>query len=380
MTLTIPTGAVSDTAKQDNLVTGTNIKTVNGMSILGTGDIIVSTATAPLLFVAAATAYTITATDAGKIINCTGSFTVSLTASATLGPGFNCTIWNSSATVTDVITIDPNSTETIDGVSTILLRRGEGVQIICTGTSWTTSAKKAIRSYTENILSTSTRSVASGNNSIAVGLANTSSGEGSISLGNTNTSSGTNSIAVGSNCTASGTNSTTIGSNCTTSDTYTVAQGYFASSTRYGKFAHASGMFAATGDAQYGRTILRASTAAASATVLTSDLNAASTNNQVILPNDSTYFFTVTLVARRTDTDNESAAWKFDGCIDRNTSAASTAFVGVPVKTVLAEDSVAWDANVAVDVINGGLSVTGTGEVGKVIKWVATVHTTEVTG
>lgn len=366
MTLTIPTGAVSDTAKQDNLVTGINIKTINGMSILGTGDVSVSTATAPLLFVTATTAYTITSADAGKIINCTGNFTVSLTAAATLGSGFNCTIWNSSSTVTDIITIDPNSTEIIDGVTTIQLRRGEGVQIICSGTLWHTAAKKSIRSYTENILPTATRSVASGNNSVAIGVAHTASGDYSISLGNSNTSSGTNSF--------------TIGSNCTASDTYTLAQGYYASATKYGKLAHASGMFAAIGDAQYGRTVLRTSTASNTATVLTSDANSASATNQVILPNDSTYFFTITVVARRTDTDNESAAWKFDGCIDRNTSAASTALVGVPVKTVIAEDSTAWDANVTADVTYGGISVTGTGEAGKAIKWVAIVHTTEVTG
>lgn len=366
MTLTIPTGAVSDTAKQDNLVTGTNIKTINGVSILGTGDLTVSTATAPIIFVNASTTYTVTSADAGKIINCTGNFTIALTAAATLGSGFNCTVWNSSTVSTDVITIDPNSTETIDGVATIQLRRGEGVQIICSGTSWNTSAKKSVRSFVENIQPSAIRSVVTGNNAVAIGTSNTSSGDYSISLGTSNTSSGSYGITLGSSCTSSG--------------FYTVAQGYNALSNIYGKVSHAAGMFAALGDAQYGRIILRATTASASATVMTADLNAASTNNQIILPNDSTYFFTVTVVARRTDTDNESAAWKFDGCIDRNTSAASTALVGVPVKTVIAEDSSLWDANVSADATNGGLSVSVTGEAGKAIKWVAIAHTTEVTG
>jgi hypothetical protein len=44
-------------------------------------------------------AYTVVAGDLGTIINCTsGTFTVSLTAAATLGAGFNCWIWNTSTT------------------------------------------------------------------------------------------------------------------------------------------------------------------------------------------------------------------------------------------------------------------------------------------
>ena len=42
--------------------------------------------------------------DLGTIINCTsGTFTVGLTAAATLGAGFICEIWNTSTTISNVI-------------------------------------------------------------------------------------------------------------------------------------------------------------------------------------------------------------------------------------------------------------------------------------
>lgn len=54
--------------------------------------------------------YNLVAADKGKVINCTGSFTLTATAAATLGSGWWCWIKNVS---TGVITIDPNGSETI---------------------------------------------------------------------------------------------------------------------------------------------------------------------------------------------------------------------------------------------------------------------------
>lgn len=49
--------------------------------------------------------------DRGKRIRCTGTFTLSVTAAATLGAGWYCWVFNAG---TGVITIDPNGSETID--------------------------------------------------------------------------------------------------------------------------------------------------------------------------------------------------------------------------------------------------------------------------
>lgn len=213
-------------------------------------------------------AYTVVAGDNGAIINCTsGTFTVALDAAATLGAGFNCWIWNTSTTSTDAITIDPNGSETIDGRSTLVLRRGEGTQIVCDGTNWQTGDKKTMRGYAENILATTTRASASGDRAVAVGSAATASGQYSLALGYFPTASsqystaigassngqaaiaqtGAGAIAIGAgrsegsdsfcaairdtNYGASSTSSIAIGFRTTSSNSYSTALGYLVSSS-----------------------------------------------------------------------------------------------------------------------------------------------------
>lgn len=141
-------------------------------------------------------AYTVVAGDLGTIINCTsGTFTVSLTAAATLGSGFNCWVWNTSTTAADVITIDPNGSETIDGKTTRVLRCGEGFQVVCDGTNLQLGDKKAMRGYAENASATSLYPpVASGFVSTAIGGVSTASATYSFAAGLN--SGGTSSQAV----------------------------------------------------------------------------------------------------------------------------------------------------------------------------------------
>ncbi|MCG7984743.1 MAG: hypothetical protein JAY90_18575 [Candidatus Thiodiazotropha lotti] len=77
--------------------------------------------------------YTVVATDRGKFITATGTWSLLLTAAATLGDGFKLRIRN---TGTGTITIDPNSTEQINGESTYKLEKGAGVDLLCTGSEW----------------------------------------------------------------------------------------------------------------------------------------------------------------------------------------------------------------------------------------------------
>lgn len=80
-------------------------------------------------------AYTVIASDRGKVILCDGTFTLSLTAAATLGDGFTFAVIN---TGTGTITIDPNSTETIDGAATDTIAAGSWAIVTCTGTAFYT--------------------------------------------------------------------------------------------------------------------------------------------------------------------------------------------------------------------------------------------------
>ena len=399
-------------------------------------------------------AYTVVSGDLGKIINCTAnSFTVSLTAAATLGAGFNCWIWNTSATASHEITIDPSGSETIDGRTTLSLRRGEGMQIVCDGTNWQTGDKKVMRGYAENLASNIARPIASGDRAISIAydsqatatdslalgsgarataLATTAiglnsgqngsqavTGAGAMALGGSyasgadsfaaaianNTSSygatGANSVAVGKLAKAASTSAVALGESCSANSAYSIAMGLqsTASATsaaaigrscqasaqralatgceslaaRRGKHAHAEGMFAAVGDAQYGLMVIKAETTNATPTALTT-----ASSDSIILPNSSAYAFSGLIVARQQAADGTaSAAWKVEGLIRREANAASTTLVASTVTAI--DNTPAWTLALSADTTNGGLKVEATGAASTDIRWVATIQTSEVT-
>ena len=86
-------------------------------------------------------AYTVVAGDRGKLITATGTWTLALTAAATLGAGFAVAVRNSGA---GVITIDPNASEQIDGATTITLSAGASCILVCTGSAWVTVGLAAV--------------------------------------------------------------------------------------------------------------------------------------------------------------------------------------------------------------------------------------------
>ena len=80
-------------------------------------------------------AYTVVAADRGDVLLCTGTWTLSLTAASTLANGFSVGVVNVS---TGTITIDPNASETIDGLTTKVILPGQSCILITDGTSWRT--------------------------------------------------------------------------------------------------------------------------------------------------------------------------------------------------------------------------------------------------
>lgn len=209
--------STGNTLAKSTLTAGSNVTITNGAGTItiaasggGSSTYTLSNKTA---------AYTVIAGDLATVINCTtGTFSVSLTAAATLGSGFNCWVWN---TGTGAITIDPNAAETIDGVATLILRAGEGTEIVCDGTNWATGAKKTMRSYAENVsVATATRPIASGGGSVSIGMYSQSTSEGTVAIGGNTVNpagakaTGTAAIAIGARsggATASGSHSIAIG-------------------------------------------------------------------------------------------------------------------------------------------------------------------------
>jgi hypothetical protein len=241
------------------------------------------------------------------------------------------------------------------------------------------------------------RNVASGDYAVVVGgRSNTASNIGAVVVGG-----GLNTVAGVAANTASGIGSF-IGSgfsNTASSTSCFIGAGAFNTASagygtiaggRYGTDRGINGntifpacvqpIASASGVSQAALLVLGVQTTDATATALRSDTSAAGTTNQVILPNNSAYFFRGEVVSGVTGGGN-TKGWTIEGVIKRGANAASTALVGTPTVTSSFADAgaSAWTIAVTADTTNGGLRVTFTGQAGTTIRVVCQLRTTEMT-
>lgn len=92
-----------------------------------------ATGTGDIAYLAKTATYTVLATDKGKLIDCSGAFTLSFSAAATLGANWAAWIRNSGS---GVVTLDPSGAETIDGAATFALNPGASLLIQCDGSAF----------------------------------------------------------------------------------------------------------------------------------------------------------------------------------------------------------------------------------------------------
>jgi hypothetical protein len=172
-------------------------------------------------------AYTVSPSDSNFILNCSGatSYIITMPTASSLPSGFNFVVWNNTTTTSMAVTIDPNGSETIDGVATLILQRGEGMQIVCDGKNWQTGNKKVMRLYAENFDRAENRPIASGNTSVAISRLATASGTESVAIGNSATASGSSAFALGVSASASGTWGIALGQSATASSNNSTAIG-----------------------------------------------------------------------------------------------------------------------------------------------------------
>jgi hypothetical protein len=260
-----------------------------------------------------------------------------------------------------------------------------------------------------------TNSNASGSNSIAGAIGNNSTGygaknTGTVAFGYTANSSGSHAISIGYQATAAGNYATCIGrggsttaegasslggrsglatgiysttvggrSNKAYAD-YAVAMGYWTYADKIGQNAFASGRFNDDGDAQTSKFVLRSDTTDATPEALTTNNSTASTNNQIILGNNSAYSFSGTIIAREDATDgSDYASWEIKGALLRDANAASTVLGnGIQNKLYATAGASAWAIALTADTTNGGLKIEVTGAAATSIKWVCSVDTSEV--
>jgi len=244
-----------------------------------------------------------------------------------------------------------------------------------------TAANRNVASGDWSTVGGGTRNTASGIGSFVGGggtfgggiIANNASGTATSVVGGVgNTASGFISfVGGGSNNTANGTASSICGGNAGTVRSISGNLVFPACDTP---------VSATVGSSQAALLVLGKQTTDATPTVLCSNASVAGTLNQVILPNNSAYYFKGSVIANVTGAAN-GAAWSFEGAIMRGANAASTVLINtVSVNRVAASaGAVAWTIALTADTTNGGLAVTVTGAAATTIRWVAKVETTEVT-
>lgn len=81
------------------------------------------------------TNYAVQTSDQGAFVVCTSAITVTLPAAASAGAGFAIAVLN-IAGVGNTVTVDGNSSETINNSTTISLLNGDSIVMTCTGSEW----------------------------------------------------------------------------------------------------------------------------------------------------------------------------------------------------------------------------------------------------
>ena len=233
-------------------------------------------------------------------------------------------------------------------------------------------------SFAAQIVNNTTSYGAQGNNSIAMGSLSKATGGGSCAIGQAAQATTNYAYSIGFGSLASGNYSFSAGRDTTASARGTVALGEASLASIQGKMSFAASRFTAQGDAQSGTFVLRSDTTDATPEALTTSNSAAGTTNQVILPNNSAYAFHGTIVARQqASAGTASAAWKVEGLIRREGSAGTTVLVNSA--TTVLDNTPAWGMALSANTTRGGLAITVTGAASTNIRWVSTIHTTEVT-
>ncbi len=286
---------------------------------------------------------------------------------------------NTDATGANSIAIGGNTTDASSADATGVNSVAIGNNSLADGNNTTALGERADAGGGEATALGRTSSAA-GNGSVAIGNGSSASGVQSVAIGTLSVASGEDSFALGDRTDATADRCIAIGGNSTDTDSAdcsavdSVALGQRILADDIGEFAFASGEFAAQSDAHTSIFVLRNSATDATQTELFADGSA----GDISVPSDCTIAFRINVVGRRTDADDESAAYFFEGAIDNN--AGTTALVGAIGKVIIAEDTAAWDVTVTADDTNDGINVLVTGEAAKTIRWVARAEITEVCG
>jgi hypothetical protein len=248
------------------------------------------------------------------------------------------------------------------------------------GVALGTSYVSATDAFAAAIANNSSSYGATGANSIAMGYKAKATGSYSEAIGFQAQATNTHSVAIGRGTNSSGASgSVAIGYYADADGESSLALGHRSKSRMIGELAFASHSISGdTGASQTAIRVLVSATTDATAEAMTTNDSTASTDNQIVLPNNSAFAFHGTIVGRQQAADGTAcAAWKIEGLIRREANAGTTVLVNSA--TTVLDNTPSWGMALSADTTNGCLKIEVTGAASTDIRWVATIHTSEVT-
>lgn len=390
-------------AKQNLLVSGTNIKTINGGSLLGAGDLVIGlahftegrstaapNATVPVHGLSVSGAETnidlrLTPKGTGALL----AQTPDGTAAGGNKRGDNAVDWQMVRTDAARVASGPKSViaggedNGADWGCTV----GGGVGNISNGNfgtipgggNNTTGAGKSYHVVGGGYANQSNgdySTVPGGRQQVASGDYSTAGG------GRQNTASGQYSTVPGGYLNSNSGTAGTIGGgreNVIGAGSYSFIPGGYQASARtlYGAEAHAAGRFSATGDAQNLRMVLRQQTTDATVTTLSAvpGVINASTTPGIPAGAIATAIIKVSAV---NNSGLDGASWVI--AVSARNDGATAALIGTPtvLHTQATAGAATWAVAATIDASDKAIYINVTGEAGKTIRWVGSIDWNEV--
>jgi hypothetical protein len=270
------------------------------------------------------------------------------------------------------VTLSENTTETNSAL--VLTPKGTGAFILGPKPDGTATGGNArgINAVDLQMLRGAATQVASQNRStICGGERNTASGANSTVIGGyQNTASGQESVAIGRESSASALNSIAIGNRLQATAQSATALGQGSLSDRFGMLSHGSDRFAAAGDAQRARFVMRNKTTTNAAVELF--LNGSTT--RLTIPSGKIFAFTINITGIKSD---GSAVAHYLRQYALKNVAGTTTEVYAPV-TIGTDNAAGTSIALSANDTNDALKVEVTGIAAETWRWVASVDAVEI--
>lgn len=152
-----------------------------------------------------------------------------------------------------------------------------------------------------------------------------------------------------------------------------ILSGNRAIAEHYGEQAHSAGQLTSLGDAQYMNLVARKKTTSATPAILY--LNG--TSERITIGTNTSWYFTVKVIARQINSDYTVNGWHFEGLATRDTGNISILNISTIHSFI---NDVAWACTITADITNQALQINVIGKTGETIYWVAKIELVKATG